>query len=152
MLLFGLEFAHSLLTGTGLSSSSCFNSLAHFVPWRCQNHTSALSTVILKMGLWPRWRGFQTFPGHSSRQQKRQDASSCSTIGQSTYGFFHNRAYQSCKHDIQLAQKHIWNSLVSTAVVVGKYLWIHGGEFATWNCMGSGSGNVSGHPSMSIKG
>ena len=90
------------------------------------------------------------FRDHASRQQKRHDASSCSAIGQSTYGFFHHRGYQSCKHDIQLAQNHIWNSLVSIAIVVGKYLWIHGGELTTWNC--TAAGNVSTLPSMSITG
>ena len=57
---------------------------------------------------------------------------------------------------LKLTQNDIWNSLVSTAVVVGNYLWIHGGELTTWNCMGDGGGsdyamgNVTTVPSMSI--
>lgn len=52
-----------------------------------------------------------------------------------------------------LAQNDIWNSLLSTAVVVGNYLWIHGGEITTWNCNSEvAAGNVVTLPSMSITG
>ena len=43
----------------------------------------------------------------------------------------------------KLAQNDVWNSLISTAVIVGDYLWIHGGELTTWNCTGSGFGSLS---------
>ena len=61
------------------------------------NHSSALSPAILTMGVWPRWKGLRVTGDHTSPQQKRQEASSCSPIGQTTSGFFHHRGFQNCK-------------------------------------------------------
>lgn len=92
------------------------------------------------MGIWPCWRAPYSYiativvaslalpsaSDHAANQHKRQI--------QSNITFFHHRARQS-------------------SVVVGKYLWIHGGDLTTWNGTGSGccadndEGNVHGLPS-----
>ena len=85
---FRLEFAHFPFRG----SNNLF--LVHL---STQHLTPALSTMISSMGLWPLWRTLQAAGDHASSQQKREEVSSCSPIGQSTSGFFHHRGFRSCK-------------------------------------------------------
>ena len=83
----------------------------------------------------------QSVNGETPSRVRRQASSASAIASTSPSGqYFHHRVWQSCMFHVSRNNLHVlWLTTdISVALVVGDYLYIDGGEVATWDGTGDG--------------